>query len=84
MNGSRVGSEHGIVLGIVIMTAVIFSIAAYAMLMTAMNQRQRAKEFDVDRLRARYAAERSEEHTSELQSRYLISYAVFCLKKKNK
>src|SRR5213594_4028730 len=27
---------------------------------------------------------RSEEHTSELQSRTLISYAVFCLKKKNK
>src|SRR5216110_575558 len=25
---------------------------------------------------------RSEEHTSELQSRELISYAVFCLKKK--
>src|SRR3546814_3331098 len=28
-------------------------------------------------------AERSEEHTSELQSRMRISYAVFCLKKKN-
>src|SRR5213594_5184221 len=27
---------------------------------------------------------RSEEHTSELQSRTLISYAVFCLKKKKK
>ena len=27
---------------------------------------------------------RSEEHTSELQSRPHISYAVFCLKKKNK
>src|ERR1043165_10134227 len=27
---------------------------------------------------------RSEEHTSELQSRGLISYAVFCLKKKKK
>src|SRR5213594_3471282 len=27
-------------------------------------------------------ASRSEEHTSELQSRTLISYAVFCLKKK--
>src|SRR5213596_1374758 len=27
---------------------------------------------------------RSEEHTSELQSHGLISYAVFCLKKKNK
>ena len=26
--------------------------------------------------------ERSEEHTSELQSRETISYAVFCLKKK--
>src|SRR3546814_12678409 len=28
--------------------------------------------------------ERSEEHTSELQSLMRISYAVFCLKKKNK
>ena len=27
---------------------------------------------------------RSEEHTSELQSRETISYAVFCLKKKTK
>ena len=27
---------------------------------------------------------RSEEHTSELQSRPHISYAVFCLKKKNR
>src|SRR5213075_3450726 len=27
---------------------------------------------------------RSEEHTSELQSRLVISYAVFCLKKKKK
>src|SRR3546814_4919234 len=32
-----------------------------------------------------YAAySRSEEHTSELQSLMRISYAVFCLKKKNK
>src|ERR1043165_1353451 len=30
------------------------------------------------------ALARSEEHTSELQSRGLISYAVFCLKKKQK
>src|SRR3546814_6045103 len=30
------------------------------------------------------AASRSEEHTSELQSLMRISYAVFCLKKKNK
>src|SRR3546814_4557128 len=33
---------------------------------------------------ARIADARSEEHTSELQSLMRISYAVFCLKKKNK
>src|SRR3546814_7917347 len=31
-----------------------------------------------------YVVTRSEEHTSELQSLMRISYAVFCLKKKNK
>src|SRR3546814_2791428 len=31
-----------------------------------------------------YRADRSEEHTSELQSLMRISYAVFCLKKKQK
>src|SRR3546814_3726882 len=42
----------------------------------------------VDALSARMddadPAVRSEEHTSELQSLMRISYAVFCLKKKNK
>src|SRR3546814_3224232 len=33
---------------------------------------------------ARHLQERSEEHTSELQSLMRISYAVFCLKKKKK
>src|SRR3546814_5739927 len=33
--------------------------------------------------RARHCGRRSEEHTSELQSLMRISYAVFCLKKKN-
>src|SRR3546814_5527640 len=32
---------------------------------------------------SRFACSRSEEHTSELQSLMRISYAVFCLKKKN-
>src|SRR3546814_8495888 len=37
----------------------------------------------LDRLRVRQEdADRSEEHTSELQSLMRISYAVFCLKKK--
>src|SRR3546814_6240817 len=31
-----------------------------------------------------YHRDRSEEHTSELQSLMRISYAVFCLKKKNR
>src|SRR3546814_8933109 len=35
-------------------------------------------------LRPTGKAQRSEEHTSELQSLMRISYAVFCLKKKNK
>src|SRR3546814_6316797 len=34
--------------------------------------------------RVQHAFGRSEEHTSELQSLMRISYAVFCLKKKNK
>src|SRR3546814_1326249 len=34
-------------------------------------------------LARRAAGKRSEEHTSELQSLMRISYAVFCLKKKN-
>src|SRR3546814_3021843 len=38
---------------------------------------------EVDR-RMRSVPGRSEEHTSELQSLMRISYAVFCLKKKNK
>src|SRR3546814_3348779 len=33
--------------------------------------------------KAMHAGKRSEEHTSELQSLMRISYAVFCLKKKN-
>src|SRR3546814_3975340 len=35
-------------------------------------------------LRGQVAQERSEEHTSELQSLMRISYAVFCLKKKKR
>src|SRR3546814_5576612 len=37
----------------------------------------------VANIRALARAGRSEEHTSELQSLMRISYAVFCLKKKN-
>src|SRR3546814_4622256 len=39
---------------------------------------------DSPSLQYRFTIGRSEEHTSELQSLMRISYAVFCLKKKNK
>src|SRR3546814_9796931 len=39
--------------------------------------------FGIHRCLGVYLAQRSEEHTSELQSLMRISYAVFCLKKKN-
>src|SRR3546814_1025570 len=42
----------------------------------------RTSEYPV-RIPMKPVAERSEEHTSELQSLMRISYAVFCLKKKN-
>src|SRR3546814_4756911 len=42
-----------------------------------------ALRLDAESLKAEYEAKRSEEHTSELQSLMRISYAVFCLKKKN-
>src|SRR3546814_13672854 len=45
------------------------------------EQLHAAKEAGLDALLTEL---RSEEHTSELQSLMRISYAVFCLKKKNK
>src|SRR3546814_3344657 len=40
-------------------------------------------ENDLDNMHGNWPLARSEEHTSELQSLMRISYAVFCLKKKN-
>src|SRR3546814_5123975 len=42
----------------------------------------RQAERETEALRELWAQQRSEEHTSELQSLMRISYAVFCLKKK--
>src|SRR3546814_3197906 len=54
------------------------------------NEIKRLNMLDTDALRSEVCFQcasngsRSEEHTSELQSLMRISYAVFCLKKKNK
>src|SRR3546814_3548462 len=49
----------------------------------AFASRCRRREDDVGELACEATEDRSEEHTSELQSLMRISYAVFCLKKKN-
>src|SRR3546814_4964199 len=46
------------------------------------QRQQRHIDKDDDRLPVHRGTDRSEEHTSELQSLMRISYAVFCLKKK--
>src|SRR3546814_4165453 len=66
---------------------VSLSQTAESALQELTNNLQRVREppaADLDRAELRgAAAARSEEHTSELQSLMRISYAVFCLKKKN-
>src|SRR3546814_4878558 len=57
------------------------SAEAFGVLVTATGLHPAAVERLSERARAQ---SRLEEHTSELQSLMRISYAVFCLKKKNK
>src|SRR3546814_5601945 len=47
-------------------------------------QPYKAEKQGIGRRAFRARSQRSEEHTSELQSLMRISYAVFCLKKKNR
>ena len=46
-------------------------------------QKDTPPQFQIDMVLVKIDVIRSEEHTSELQSLSRISYAVFCLKKKN-
>src|SRR3546814_7427012 len=51
----------------------------------AVADRRRCRAFDIEpEFAGRSLDDRSEEHTSELQSLMRISYAVFCLKKQKK
>src|SRR3546814_2903516 len=52
-------------------------------MVAAAQTRLEVTEYGVDPLELGQVLRRSEEHTSELQSLMRISYAVFCLKKKN-
>src|SRR3546814_4222477 len=55
---------------------------AWAQARSHVTVREAAQAFNCDPGRIVEAVERSEEHTSELQSLMRISYAVFCLNKK--
>ena len=55
-NPERTG-ERGVVLGVVIITSVIFGIAAFGLLSFAMNQAAQTSFVSEKRTRARYAAE---------------------------
>src|SRR3546814_3426173 len=57
---------------------VMVALAILAVVAISASQASRSYVQSVDNMK------RSEEHTSELQSLMRISYAVFCLKKKNK
>src|SRR5213592_7511 len=59
----------------IMITLIVLGLLAGALLRAVVSRLARAIGFD---------RHRSEEHTSELQSRYVISYAVFCLTKKKK
>src|SRR3546814_7205251 len=59
-------------------TVVIHNLSATGMLI------ETSSDLDIGQRIAVTLPERSEEHTSELQSLMRISYAVFCLKKKTK
>src|SRR3546814_2365958 len=70
------GSWYGYTLGTVGALLILW--------LTALGYRKRRMTRDYWSLKAWTSAHRSEEHTSELQSLMRISYAVFCLKTKNK
>jgi hypothetical protein len=53
----RIQGERGVVLGIILITAVIFGIAAFGLLSFAVNQAGQANFVGEDRIRARYTAE---------------------------
>src|SRR3546814_7547399 len=73
-------SDYGSSFASAQIAGILASIDAANPIKDASDARSRLNEFTQDKS---YSL-RSEEHTSELQSLMRISYAVFCLKKKNK
>src|SRR3546814_19434394 len=79
----RGGGERGVTLLEVIIACAVLALAL-TLLLGTMSGSAREVRASADAGRAALHAQRSEEHTSELQSLMRISYAVFCLKKKKR
>src|SRR3546814_7706251 len=62
----------------------VAEIAPFIRLVEAIEHEVEGETYKLSDLQVRAILDRSEEHTSELQSLMRISYAVFCLKKKKK
>src|SRR3546814_7645000 len=78
---SQVGELLGQMSSAIVAAASVAILAGIAVLIGAIAASRQARSYDSVILKT-LGASRSEEHTSELQSLMRISYAVFCLKKK--
>src|SRR3546814_3128665 len=63
---------------------IVHDPTAFARQLQELNEARKVVQQSAQQLDEARALYRSEEHTSELQSLMRISYAVFCLKKKNR
>src|SRR3546814_6243918 len=75
--------QADIVVKVVMLGLLLASIWTWAIILSFALKLSRTKKA-ADKFEQDFWKSRSEEHTSELQSLMRISYAVFCLKKKNK
>src|SRR3546814_7528133 len=78
---------HGVILRPAYTPVIAHVLAGAGLYSRPERRRQRAVQAKGARARlpvGQHVADRSEEHTSELQSLMRISYAVFCLKNKKK
>src|SRR3546814_6526601 len=80
--GLTLAFRSGAVTGMLVAGLGLLAIAVFFWYLTDVAGHAPADRIVIDSLVA-LAFGRSEEHTSELQSLMRISYAVFCLKKKN-
>src|SRR3546814_4099096 len=77
-HGEEIYDHARLLMGLAGALALLVVIGAVAMVMLLVSRRLRRLEARM----ATLAENRSDEHTSELQSQMPISYAVICLKKK--